>query len=51
MKEKYTMQDLFAFMDSRRPVKVTSISGKVYSGMCWAYSDVFNMEEEGMEER
>lgn len=50
MKEKYTMKDLFAFMDSRLPVKVTSISGKVYSGMCWAYSDVFNMEEDGVDE-
>lgn len=50
MKNGYTLKDLFAFMDAKRPVKVTSISGKVYSGMCWAYSDVFNMEEEGIDE-
>lgn len=45
MKDKYTMEALFAFMDARRPVNVTCTDGKVFSGMCWAYSDVFNMEE------
>lgn len=50
MKEGYTVEDLFTFMDERRPVKVTSTSGKEYSGMCWAYSDAFNMEEEGIDE-
>lgn len=46
----YTMKDLFAFMDSKRPIKVTCKDGKSYTGMCWAYSDVFNMEEEGIDE-
>ena len=50
MKVEYTMEDLFAFMDSRRPVKVTCTDGKAFYGMCWAYSDVFNMEEEGINE-
>lgn len=47
---KYSEDQLFAFMDARRPVKVTSISGKVYTGMCWAYSSGFNAEEEGIDE-
>ena len=47
---KYSEDQLFAFMDARRPVKVTSVSGKVYTGMCWAYSCGFNMEEEGIDE-
>lgn len=47
---KYTMEELFAFMDAERPVIVTCTDGKVFSGMCWAYSDVFNMEEYGIEE-
>ena len=50
MKDKYTMEDLFSFMDARKPVKVTCADGKVFSGMCWAYSDAFNMEEEGIDE-
>ena len=50
MKDKYTMEDLFSFMDARKPVKVTCTDGKVFSGMCWAYSDAFNMEEEGIDE-
>ena len=50
MKDKYTMEDLFSFMDARKPVKVTCTDGKVFSGMCWAYSDSFNMEEEGIDE-
>ena len=47
---KYTMKDLFAFMDAKRLVKVTCTDGKTFTGMCWAYSDVFNMEEEGIDE-
>ncbi len=47
---KYTMKDLYDFMDAKRPVKVTSKSGKIRTGMCWAYSDVFNMEEDGIDE-
>ena len=38
----YTEQQLFSFMAEERPVKVTSISGKVYVGLCFAYSSVTN---------
>lgn len=38
----YTEQDLFDFMDSKRVVKVTATSGKVYFGRCWAYSKLYN---------
>ena len=37
-------------MDEKRPVRVTSKTGKIYTGLCWAYSDVFNMEEDGIDE-
>lgn len=47
---KYSEDQLFAFMDARRPVKVTSVSGNVYTGMCWAYSSGFNAEEEDIDE-
>ena len=46
----YTEKRLFDFMDARRPVKVTSVSGNVYFGMCWAYSSGYNLEEEGVDE-
>lgn len=46
----YTLKDLFAFMDSQRPVKVTCKDGKTFTGMCWVYSAVFNMEEDGIDE-
>lgn len=46
----YTEKQLFDFMDARRPVKVTSVRGNVYSGMCWAYSSGYNLEEEGVDE-
>ena len=50
MKDKYTMEDLLSFMEAIKPVNVTCTDRKVFSGMCWAYSDAFNMEEEGIDE-
>ena len=47
---KYTMQDLFGFMESGKQVKVTCTDGKFFSGKCWAYSDVCNKEEAGIDE-
>lgn len=47
---KYSLKELFDFMESGRPVKVTCADGKTFSGKCWAYSDVGNMEEDGIEE-
>ncbi len=47
---KYTMRDLFDFMESGKQVRVTSVDGKTFSGRCWAYSDVCNLEEEGIDE-
>ena len=47
---KYTERDLFDFMDSQRPVKVTCKDGKTFIGMCWAYSSTFNKEEDGIAE-
>ena len=47
---KYTQEDLYKFMDSRRPVKVTCTDGEAFSGMCWAYSSGHNLEEEGIDE-
>ena len=48
--EKYTMEDLFAFMDAKRPVRVTCTDGRVFEGPCWAYGDVQNEEEYGVDE-
>ena len=47
---KYTLRDLFDFMESGRPVKVTCVDGKAFQGRCWAYSSVQNMEEDGINE-
>ena len=47
---KYSMKELFDFMESERRVKVTCTNGKSFSGRCWAYSDVCNMEEYGINE-
>lgn len=47
---RYSEDQLFLFMDARRPVRVTSTSGNVYEGMCWAYSSGYNAEEEGIDE-
>jgi hypothetical protein len=47
---KYTQEELFAFMDARRPIKVTCTDGKTFVGMCWAYSSGHNLEEEGIDE-
>lgn len=47
---KYSTKELFDFMESGRQVKVTCIDGKIFSGRCWAYSDVVNMEEDGIDE-
>ena len=46
----YTMKELFSFMDSERPVRVTCTGGKVFEGQCWAYGDVQNEEEYGIGE-
>lgn len=46
----YTEKQLFDFMDARRPVTVTSVSGNTYTGMCWTYSSVCNQEEHGVDE-
>lgn len=50
MKEKYTMKELFDFMDTGKTVKVTSKSGKTYVGECWAYGDVQNESDYGIAE-
>lgn len=47
---KYTQEELYEFMDSRRPIKVTCTDGEIFSGMCWAYSSGHNLEEEGVDE-
>ncbi len=47
---KYSMNELFDFMELGRPVKVTCIDSKTFSGRCWTYSDVVNMEEDGIDE-
>ena len=47
---KYSMKELFDFMESGRQVKVTCTDGKTFSGRCWAYSDVGNIEEDGVAE-
>lgn len=47
---KYSMKELFDFMESGRQVKVTCTDGKIFSGRCWAYSDTANMEEDGVDE-
>ena len=46
----YTMKELFDFMESEKEVRVTSVDGKVYTGRCWAYGDVQNDEEYGINE-
>ena len=46
----YTMEELFAFMDSERIVRVTDDEGNTYVGQCWAYNAVQNLEEYGVEE-
>ena len=46
----YSLKDLFDFMESGRPVKVTCTDGKVFQGRCWAYSSVTNLEEDGIDE-
>ena len=48
--KKYTMKDLFGFMDAKRPVRVTCTDGRVFEGPCWAYGDVQNEEEYGVAE-
>ena len=45
---KYTEKQLFEFMDAKKPVKVTSVDGDVFTGMCWAYSSVTNDSEFGV---
>ena len=37
-------------MAEERPIKVTSTSGKVYVGLCWAYSSVTNEADFGVDE-
>lgn len=45
---KYSMKELFAFMDSGRPVSVTGADGQTCTGQCWAYGPVENEEEYGV---
>lgn len=45
---KYTMEELFAFMDLGRSVVVTDTSGQTHTGRCWAYGPVENEEEYGV---
>ena len=47
---KYTVQDLFRFMESGRQVKIVCTDGKIFSGRCWAYSADYNKEAEGIDE-
>ena len=47
---KYTDQQLYEFMADERIVKVTSTSGNVYVGRCFAYSSVTNEEDFGIAE-
>ena len=47
---KYTLKDLFDFMESGRYVRVTCTDGKIFRGRCWAYSSIQNMEEDGIDE-
>ena len=46
---RYTQQQLYDFMASERPVKVISATGKVYTGLCYAYSSATNEEEFGVD--
>lgn len=46
----YTMGELFDFMESGRPVRVTCKDSRVFEGPCWAYGDVQNEEEYGIDE-
>ena len=47
---KYTVEDLFAFMESGKEVKVTCDTGETFSGRCWAYTEATNLEEYGIDE-
>lgn len=47
---KYSMKELFDFTESGKQVKVICTDGKIFSGRCWAHSDVCNMEEDGIDE-
>lgn len=49
-KMKYTMRDLYDFMDAGRPVKVTCTDGQIFTGLCWAYYDVIDMRDSDIEE-
>lgn len=46
----YSEKELFGFMDSKRPVLVTSDDGQEFRGPCWAYGAVYNEEEFGIAE-
>ena len=46
----YTEKQLYEFMESQKPVKVTSVNGTVYTGLCWAYSEVVSEEDYGIAE-
>lgn len=47
---KYTVEEMFAFMESGKRVKVTCDTGEVFSGTCVAYSEATNLEEYGVDE-
>lgn len=50
MKDKYTVEDLFRFMEENRAVKVTSVNGNDYSGKCLAYPDSFSCDAGDIDE-
>ena len=47
---KYSMKELFDFMESGKQVKVIGTDGKFFSGRGGAHSDGGNMEEDGIDE-
>ena len=47
---KYSMKELFDFMDSERVVQVTDSDGNTHVGRCWAYGDIQNEEDYGVKE-
>lgn len=47
---KYSMDDLFGFMEAGKTVRVTDTDGQVYTGYCWAYGNIQNQEEYGVDE-
>ena len=42
---RYSEEDLFKYMESCRPVRVTAEDGQEFEGLCWAYSALTNQED------